>query len=184
MRHLFLTLLLVLTGLFATDWTPPGLIPITSATTVRATTSVPVSSIYRQFTQFQIPATVATVKASATPIKSTRQVWAHGIVSYFHGFPVASNSGTLSPGEHAGVDALYQGDQEYLDAYAAKYPGYPLMWAAEFQNVYKARWEASYDAANNAIIFTLRIEDFVGIDPLPYPAEHKDGALVPLPVNG
>ncbi len=56
----------------------------------------------------------------------------------------------------------------------------PIFWIAEFVNTYKARWEASYNPAYSfgagqptypVIIFTLKIEDFVGLDPLPIPAD-------------
>jgi hypothetical protein len=188
MRYLLL-LLLAITSLSGTDWTPPGVIPIDSKTTVMATSAVRTSSVYMQFNYFNIPATVASVQASATPIKSTRQVWAHGIVHYFHGFPVANKTGTLNPGVNAAVDLLYQGDPDYATNFYAKNPAtQPIFWIAEYTNVYKARWEASYNPAYTfssgtypAIIFTLKIEDFVGIDPMPYPAEHRDLSLVPLP---
>lgn len=189
MRYLLL-LLLAITSLSGTDWTPPSVIPINSNTTIIATTAVRTSSIYRQFTQFQIPATVASVQASATPIKSTRQVWAHGVVSYFHGFPVASNSGVLNPGDNTAIDLLYQGDPDYASNYFAKYGAdRPLIWIAEFTNLYKARWEASYNPAYSfgagqptypVIIFTLKIEEFVGLDPFPFPAEHRDLSFVPI----
>lgn len=184
MRHLALLFILALTGLFATDWTPPSIIPIDPSVVTIYKTAVPVQSIYRQFLYYRIPATVASVQASAVPIKSTSQVWAHGKVAYFHGVPVSSESGTLTPGQNPIIDAIYSSDPNYV-------AGTPPLWRAEFINRYKARWEASYDAAYPGgvgmpatypvIIFTLKIETFDGLDPMPYPAEHRDGVLVPLP---
>jgi hypothetical protein len=189
MRHLLL-ILLAIASLSATDWTPQSTIPINSDTTILAVGAVRTISIFRQFSDFRIPATVATVQASATPIKSTRQVWGHGVVYYFHGVPIASKTGTLNPGENAIVDGLYNADPDYIPMFTARLGAdQPIFWISEFVNTYKARWDATYNPAYSfgtgqptspAIIFTLRIESFAGVDPLPIPIEHINGSLVPI----
>jgi hypothetical protein len=196
MRHLFLFILLAITGLFATDWTPPSVLAIGPDSMVIRVYPTVFSSWREQPSNWFIAKTKQEVKDAGGPVKSASQVWTHGIVAYYHGIAVgrlapSSNLGYFSDREFLGaglipaVDALYLADPAYVR------PGRGVRWYPDFLNAYKGRWEALYVPAYafgpnvaEAIVYTLRAEEFVGIDPsfTSPTGPHPDGRLIPVPL--
>jgi hypothetical protein len=136
------------------------------------------NSRYERPSSFFIFKTPQEIKDAGVPVKSDYQVWTHGVVAYYHGIavsrlPAATNGGYYSDREWLNVglipavDAAYLADPDYL------LPGRGRYWYPDFSNAYKGRWEVRYEPAfafsptliREALIYTLRAEEFVGIDP-------------------
>lgn len=193
MRHLALLLILAITGLFATDWTPPSIIPIGPESMVTRTATTIFGNPYERPMTYGIALTQQQIKDAGTTVKAAGQVYTHGVIAYYHGIAVGRIAGNgryqadrdiLMAGLIPQVDALYLADTSYTLSGRGTY------WYPDFINCYKARWEAQYVPAvafgptmREAIVYRLRIEEFVGIDPryTTLTPGHLEGSPVPPP---